>query len=183
MDSLATLEKILSEFKEHHAGVVLIGGWALNFHGLPRQTLDMDLMVVAEDLPAATEVLARCGYRLACRTELFARFQRQTADSPDIDLLFVARETLKTVTDTGKRVVVRNATVVIPSLDYMLAMKLHALRYNYAQRAAKDLPDVAGLLRLRGWRLDSPEFADLVRRYGSAGILERLRLLFEETTP
>ena len=183
MAPLDTLEGVLRQFEDHQAGVVLIGGGALNFHGLVRQTLDMDLMVAAEDLPAATEALARCDYRPVFRSELFARFRRQTVGSPDIDLLFVTRETLKTVTESGRRVAVGDATVVIPSLDYMLAMKLHALKHNYVQRVTKDLPDVANLLRLRGWRFDSPEFADLVRRYGSPGVVDRLRRLLEETKP
>ncbi|OGV63778.1 MAG: hypothetical protein A3K19_05050 [Lentisphaerae bacterium RIFOXYB12_FULL_65_16] len=180
MDSLGILEKILVEIERRQTAVVLVGGWALNFHGMPRQTLDLDLMIAAENLPAATAALELCAYCMVFQSELFARFRDQAAGSPDIDLLFVSPETLRTVTDSGRHVAVGNATVTIPSLDHMLAMKLHALKYNYPQRATKDLPDVANLLRLRGWRPDSPEFADLVKRFGSPAIVERLRLLITE---
>ena len=36
MAPLDTLEGVLRQFEDHQAGVVLIGGWALNFHGLVR---------------------------------------------------------------------------------------------------------------------------------------------------
>jgi hypothetical protein len=40
----------------------ICGGWAMAIHGLPRATVDIDLLVVSEDLPKVWNIAKELGY-------------------------------------------------------------------------------------------------------------------------
>lgn len=60
---------LLGEFKAitkalGDAGIeyAVCGGWAMAIHGLPRSTMDIDLMVLAKDLPSVWEIAKSLNY-------------------------------------------------------------------------------------------------------------------------
>src|SRR5215207_8263701 len=60
---------LLDEFRTitealNMAGIdyAVCGGWAMAIHGLPRATIDIDLLIAAEDLERAWELAKRNGY-------------------------------------------------------------------------------------------------------------------------
>jgi len=55
--------ELLAEFARDEVDVVVVGGYAVAFHGRPRATKDLDLVVEgsAENVARATRVLARFG--------------------------------------------------------------------------------------------------------------------------
>ncbi len=63
------MSTLLEEFKSitealNDAGIdyAVCGGWAMAIHGLPRATIDIDLLVVADDLERAWEIAKVHGY-------------------------------------------------------------------------------------------------------------------------
>ncbi len=60
---------LLDEFKAislalNNAGIeyAVCGGWAMAIHGLPRATMDIDLLVLADDFEAAWSIAKKFGY-------------------------------------------------------------------------------------------------------------------------
>lgn len=60
---------LLDEFKSitsalNEAGIeyAVCGGWAMAIHGLPRTTVDIDVMILGEDLDAAWGIAKKLGY-------------------------------------------------------------------------------------------------------------------------
>lgn len=63
------MSTLLDEFKAitmslNEAGIdyAVCGGWAMAIHGLPRATMDIDLMILADDLDAAWMVAKNLSY-------------------------------------------------------------------------------------------------------------------------
>jgi predicted nucleotidyltransferase len=54
----ATVKEVLRKFNEAGVRYCLVGGLALAHHSIPRQTQDVDIMVLPEDLPLVKELLA-----------------------------------------------------------------------------------------------------------------------------
>lgn len=54
--------------------VFLIGGRALEAHGVVRFTKDVDFLVATEDIPAMAAVLTRAGYRKTDENTIFSRW-------------------------------------------------------------------------------------------------------------
>ena len=62
---------LLEEFKSitqalNDAGIdyAVCGGWAMAIHGLPRATIDIDLLIAADDLDRACELAKQGGYEI-----------------------------------------------------------------------------------------------------------------------
>lgn len=62
---------LLQEFTEFVAALdrrqleyAVCGGWAMTIHGCPRATMDIDVMVLAEDLAEAWQIAADLGYNI-----------------------------------------------------------------------------------------------------------------------
>ena len=63
------MSTLLEEFKSitaalNDAGIdyAVCGGWAMAIHGLPRATIDIDLLILADDLDRAWELAKHGGY-------------------------------------------------------------------------------------------------------------------------
>ncbi len=63
----------------------------------------------------------------------------------------------------------------IPSLEHLLALKLHALRYGHVGRYGKDLIDVESLVGVNGLDLASEKMRQLFLNYGAIQIYEQIR--------
>lgn len=155
---------------------ILVGGWALNAHGIVRQTIDFDVMIADDDGPGFQAAIESVGYRKVFQNELFARYQATGGKTlPDIDCLFCPGETYAQIAAQGTRRDLAGLTLVIPVPRHLLAMKLHALKHGATSRNAKDFQDALELIRRDGVKVGSGEFSDFCLRFGNADILRRLR--------
>lgn len=86
-----------------HVDYAICGGWAMAIHGLARATLDIDMMVLAEDLGEAWKIAEELGYDVEGLPLHFAkgaieirRISKVDADSKQlftIDFLLVTDQT------------------------------------------------------------------------------------------
>jgi hypothetical protein len=73
------------------------GGWAMSIHGLPRATVDIDLMIRSEDLERAWEIARRRGYDIEglplhfdeVEIRRISKIDRETKNLLTIDFLLV----------------------------------------------------------------------------------------------
>ncbi len=153
---------------------VLIGGFAVNYYKVSRQTADVDILITKEDFEKLTIGLQKDGYKKDYIQETFAKFTDKKRSLLDIDFMFVNEETLEKIITTGKKISIAGQKVIVPSLNNLIALKLHSLKHNYKIREIKDLPDIVNLIRANHFPYRGKEFEELCLKYGTAEIYERI---------
>lgn len=165
----------------HEQGVscVLIGGFAINHYRVTRQTADVDFLITKEDFDKIAGPLERAGYKKALLQENFVQFQSSRLSLLDVDFMFVDQGTLKKIMSEGEQLKIAGQTFTVPSLDHLIALKLHSMKYNPKIRLTKDLPDIINLIRINGVNIKEKKFKELCLKYGTVEtydkILEALR--------
>jgi hypothetical protein len=171
MDILKTIHSAASR---EHKRFLLIGGHALNVHGLSRSTSDVDLMVELEDAPFWRELLIRLGYDVFHESASFLQSKPSTLAAWPVDLMFVSKDTMTKALADAASTPVFGPSLFVASIGSLIAMKLHALKYVDAVRALKDQADLLGLLELAGIAADSEAFRQLCNQYGTVEVYERI---------
>src|SRR5215813_3014562 len=94
--------KLLAQVRETDAALkatrltyVVIGGVAVNAHGVLRATHDLDVMISAEDADILEEVLMRLGYAAIDRRADLAHYMRP--DGARLDVLYSRRQITATL--------------------------------------------------------------------------------------
>jgi predicted nucleotidyltransferase len=149
---------------------VLIGGFAINFYHVARQTMDVDFLITSDGLQKIKKNLEHAGYTKEYSRKIFARFKGRDAHLVDLDFLFVEEDTLEMIKRAGKEVSIAGQKFVVPSLKNLLALKLHAIKSNPKTRLLKDLPDVIDLIRANKLDAKAQEFKILCLKYANANI-------------
>ena len=154
---------------------VLIGGFAVNYYKVTRQTVDVDFLITKDDFKEILSLLEKAGYKQDFSQKVFARLK--SADSAylmDIDFMFVDKETLNKIMKDGKRISIAGQEFTVPSLNNLIALKLHSIKYNPKIRENKDLPDIINLIRINKVDYKSKEFRELCLKYGTEEIYNKI---------
>lgn len=153
-----------------HADCIVIGGFAVNYHGYTRNTLDVDFMIATKDREVVTRVMIQAGFTNITRDENFLFFNMP--GSPlRVDFLLVDPDTMRGLLDKAVTTDMHGHRVKVPALKDLIAMKIFALSHSLARRRAKDLPDIAYLTVLNDLDLES-EIRPLCDRFGTAAIYD-----------
>ena len=135
---------LLDEFKAitsslNEAGIeyAVCGGWAMAIHGLPRATMDIDLLVLAEDVEKAFSVARANGYDVeglplsfdngAFELRRISKVDRERRELVTVDFLLVT-EAYKDVWETREDVDSQFGTMSVVSREGLIKMKLLAGR-------------------------------------------------------
>lgn len=99
LDVYDELRQLIATLTKQHAPYALCGGLALAVHGIPRATLDIDLLIPADALTQVSEIAQDLGYSMAAEPMVFAdeavqihrlsKIDRESEDSLSLDLLLV----------------------------------------------------------------------------------------------
>ena len=150
LDLIAELEVLIAGLQREGVEYALCGGLAVAIHGHARATMDIDLLIPADQLAAAIEVAAGAGFDVPARTMVFGRtsatpreIQRvskldpQTSQLVALDLIVVGPGLADVWTE---RIVVpwRTTEITIVSRAGLATMKRLAGR-------PQDLADLAAL--------------------------------------
>jgi predicted nucleotidyltransferase len=167
MATLLTVTKLATE-----AGLafLVIGGNAVIAHGYQRGTKDVDLLVRDADLPAWNDLVRGLGYSEYFMSGSFQMYNDPAEVLAPLDLLIVGDETFLKMTTHPETVMLEGATIQIPRLSHLIALKLHAIRQNPTKRYARDMGDIVELLSVNGINLEMPEFRAIFDRYATAAI-------------
>lgn len=153
---------------------VLIGGFAVNYYKFSRQTADVDFLITEEDFNKIKDYLAQAGYKEEFSQKVFVRFKSDRHGLIDIDFMFVDKETLDKIIKDAKEIVIAKHKFVIPSLMNLIALKLHALKYNFDIRRTKDLLDIVSLVKLNKVDVRTKDFHQLCLKYASEDIYRKI---------
>ena len=174
-----TIFHLIAELAERNAvSVVLIGGFAVNHYKVTRQTADVDFLITKEGFEKILGQLEKEGFKKGYSQEVFAQLSAPDAYLMDIDFMFVGRDTLAKIIAEAQETSIAGKKFMVPSLRHLIALKLHAIKYNPGIREYKDLTDIIELIKVNALRYKDDEFKVLCLRYGSEElyrkILERL---------
>ena len=132
LDLYRELRRIVDALDRDDIEYALCGGVALAVHGIPRATLDVDLMVQVEDVDRARRALDPVGYRLTGADMRFAggaviisRLVKPDPDSEDaliVDLLHATRS-LEQVWDGRQRLPWEHGSISTVSREGLIALK------------------------------------------------------------
>ena len=166
---------ISSIFKKANVSGVLIGGFAVNYYKVTRQTVDVDFLINERGFEGVKTLLERQGYKVDFAQKVFTRFKSSSNNYlMDIDFMFVDKDTLSKIIESGKKITIAKQEFIVPSLNNLIALKLHSLKYNYKLRENKDLPDIIELIRNNKLNYNSKKFKDLCLKYGTKGIYNKI---------
>jgi predicted nucleotidyltransferase len=153
---------------------LVIGGHAVIAYGHSRNTVDIDLLARKDDRASWVEGLTALAYESRHTHENFEQFRSTKGDS-DLDLMFVSDSTFAGLIETSKEVVFGPVSVRIPSLQHLIALKLHVLKQGLEHRMLGDFDDVVQLVLVNRIDLENPEWKSLFDRYGNEELYERAR--------
>ncbi len=153
---------------------ILVGGFAVNFYKVSRQTADVDFLISKEDFEKILALLEAEGYRQDQAQEVFTRLKSTKSNLLDIDFMFVDKETLDKIINDSRETSIAGQKFMVPSLNNLIALKLHSIRYNPKLRENRDLPDIINLIRINKIDVKSQDFRQLCLKYGSEEIYNKI---------
>jgi predicted nucleotidyltransferase len=173
--------ELMAEWNNAGLRCLIIGAHALSFYGVTRETADIDLLISREDRSAWDAQLIRAGYKLFHGGENFAQFTPPATGAWPLDLMLVREETFTKMFAEARAVVIRSKSFLVPSLDHLLALKLHALKHTHPRRTIKDFQDVLELIHSNPENLaiESQRIRLMFERYGTNEWYEKVRAACE----
>jgi hypothetical protein len=153
--------------------MLLIGGYALHAYGVARQTADVDCLAPDEVVARLDRALKAAGYNCIAQTENFRRYRSSSVYLMDIDVLSVSSETYNKLSIASQTSLIQNLHFRIPSLLHLIALKLHAIRNN-PNREARDLGDIAELIRMNKTQIPPAELREICQKYAPDGWTDRI---------
>lgn len=166
---------VATEFRKAKIPFLVVGGFAVNHYGVSRSTADFDLLITDESYPQALQILKKGGYQEFRKESMCARLKSDRLFFMPVDLLFTDPRTLLEMVKEAKTVSLRGAAFGVPSLNHLMAMKLHALKEGDGSREYKDLIDLLDLAKANQVRLTSKAFEELCLKYGGPKVYKRIK--------
>lgn len=160
-------------FNKKAVTCVLIGGFAVNFHKVIRATMDVDFLTTKEDFEAAYGFLEKEGFKKFYEHETFAQLENDKEYISKLDFMFVDKDVLDKIIKEGKDVTIAGQDFKIPSLFHMIALKLHAIKFN-KKREYKDLIDIVDLIRNNKVDVKTDEFQNLCLKFGTQELYSKI---------
>ena len=160
----------------HQKGIrcLLIGGFAVNYYKVTRQTADIDFLTTKEDFEKISGLLEEEGFKREDVQEVFARLKAEGSYLMDIDFMFVDTETLDKMIKESKEIKIAGQKLTVPCLDHLIALKMHALKYNPKVREYKDLSDIVELVRVNQVNAKGDSFKKLCLKYGTEELYRKI---------
>jgi len=170
-----TIFHLISEaFNKAGISAILIGGFAVNYYKVTRQTADVDFLATKEDFEKAMILLKKAGYEKDYTQENFARLKGSHLYLMDIDFMFVDKSTFEKIVGGGKAITIADQKFTIPSVEHLIALKLHSIKCNPKLRENKDMPDIVDLIKANKIEVRKDSFRELCLKYGTKDLYDKI---------
>lgn len=162
---------------------LLIGGHAVNAHGIGRQTADVDLLIKLDQVQAWKELLQKAGFRLHHQhRDVFLQFIPEALGEWPIDLMAVDTDTFARFLAEAQETTLGQVTgLLVPSANHLIALKLHAWKQGGPIRELQDLPDIVALMKVSGIQYTDAPFRAACLRYGTEPIYAQIAEHFQRS--
>jgi hypothetical protein len=126
------------------------GGLAMAAYGLPRTTLDLDLVVDGESQEELVRYLESIGYQTLNRSAGYSNHVHREPGMGSVDFVYLAGETAEKVFSAAREVPGPGGRpVLVTSPEHLAAMKVLAMK-NDPARTFQELGDIRHLIAVAG---------------------------------
>lgn len=174
MTSQSIFHLISDLTKKEGVSCILIGGFAINYYRVTRQTADVDFLITKDDFDKIITILEKAGYKKDLIQENFAQLKSTQLSLLDVDFIFVDQDTLTKILKESQEIEIAKQKLLVPSLDHLIALKLHSIKYNPKLRLTRDLPDIINLIRINEIDFKNNNFKELCLKFGTDEIYNKI---------
>ena len=167
-------ETIDTETRKRQLQFLVIGGLAVNLYGYSRDTADLDLLICAGQRESWLELFSQLGYSIYQDGGNFIQLASEQQTAWPVDLMLVQEKTFAPMFAASREVDLYGTHSRIPSLEHLIALKLHALKNTRFDRFLKDFLDVENLIRTNKLDLKSENIRQLFARYGTMELYDKV---------
>ncbi len=153
---------------------LVIGGLAVNHYGYSRETGDLDFFISQADRASWMKLLKDFGYENHNDGGNFIQYDPPAQNAWPVDLMLVQEKTFAPILAASREADLFGIQTRVPSLEHLLALKLHALKNTRMSRFLKDFLDVEYLIRLNRLDIKSKNIRDLFEKYGTPDLYEKI---------
>jgi predicted nucleotidyltransferase len=153
---------------------LVIGGLAVNHYGYSRETGDLDFFISQNDRAEWMNLLKDFGYGTYNDGGNFVQFNPPAQNAWPVDLMLVQEKTFAPILAAGSEADFYGIKTRVPSLEHLIALKLHALKNTRMTRFLKDFLDVEYLIRLNRLDIKSNKIRELFEKYGTPELYEKV---------
>lgn len=171
---MTTAEVLKACAEEAKLPFLVIGGYAVIAHGYQRTTADLDVLIRRRDLDAWINELAKMNYAPLHIHQTFARFKSSTG-TIDLDVMLVNDDTFQKMSIEAKATEIEQIKVSVPSIEHLIALKLHALKQDLRHRRIGDADDIINLILRNGINLQESRWREIFEKHGTLEWYERIR--------
>jgi hypothetical protein len=143
MELFATIEH---QSKTQGLQCLVIGGLAVNFYGYSRETADVDLLICRTQCAEWLWLFSSLRYTVDRDAGTFLQLAPPMEGEWPVDLMLVNEATFLPMWKDSREAEMLGARLKIPSLNHLMALKLHALKHTRPHRFLKDFQDLEGLI-------------------------------------
>lgn len=145
MDFAKVLQVLKTDFETRDLEWAVVGGVALVLHGLPRLTMDLDILMDGDKQGQILACLDRRGYERLHVSPGYSNHLHEQSSWGRVDVLYVRGKTRDEVFDRAKiETGPRGVTVPVADPEHLISMKVFACRSSPG-RQAQDLTDIRRL--------------------------------------
>jgi len=167
-------ETIDTETRKRQLQFLVIGGLAVNLYGYSRDTADLDLLICAGQRESWLELFSQLGYSIYQDGGNFIQLASEQQTAWPVDLMLVQEKTFAPMFAASREVDLYGTPSRIPSLEHLIALKLHALKNTRFDRFLKDFLDVENLIRTNKLDLKPENIRQLFARYGTMELYDKV---------
>jgi len=153
---------------------LVIGGLAVNHYGYSRETGDLDFFISSDDRSQWIDLLKGFGYNSHNDGGSFIQYDPPAQNAWPVDLMLVQEKTFAPIWAASTGADFFGTKTRVPSLEHLIALKLHALKNTRMTRFLKDFLDVEYLIRLNKIDIKSKNIRELFEKYGTPDLYEKI---------
>ena len=167
-------ETIDAEARKRNLQFLVIGGLAINQYGYSRDTADLDIFICQDDRAGWLEFFSEFRYTIFQDGGNFIQLSPPEQNAWPVDLMLVQEKTFRPMFAASRETDLYGIRMRIPSLEHLIALKLHALKNTQMHRFLKDFLDVENLIRINGLDVKSENVRQLFLKYGTVELYEKV---------
>ena len=158
---------------------LVIGGYAVAAHGHVRATFDVDFLADRSERDRWYSRVEKWKLNVVASNDVFAQLAPSSGGA-DFDLMFVGPETFQPMFAGGVERSFGEVSAKVPSLEHLLALKLHVLKQEIPHRFSKDAEDIETLIRRNNVNLQRQLIKELFLKHGTKELYETFLRLSQQ---
>ena len=174
------LRRLLEELDRRSVRYGTIGGFALGALGVPRATIDLDLLVHRDDLDELHSLLTDLGYVRSFMTTNVSQYRHPETEWGSVDVLHAFRaHSLSMLQRAHDHALLGGALhVKVLEPEDIIGLKIQAM-INDPVRRTRELADIESLLAVHGPRVDWVRVLEFFELFGIGELGRELQERFD----